>query len=116
MSFLQLAGTGRVDEAYERFIAPEFIHHNQHFPGDRESLKAAMAAAHRHSPNKAVEVRRIFEDGDFVITLSNVVGSGPVASSVAVVHIFRFEGDRVVELWDLGQALDPDSPNRNGAF
>jgi len=115
-SFLKLAGTGRVDEAYERFIAPEFTHHNQYFPGDRESLKTAMARAHEHSPNERVDVKRVLEDGDFVVTLSHVVGSGADASSVAVVHIFRFEGDHVVELWDLGQALNPDSPNENGPF
>jgi len=34
----------------------------------------------------------------------------------AVVHIFRFEDDRIVELWDLGQAIPQDSPNRHGMF
>jgi hypothetical protein len=37
-------------------------------------------------------------------------------SGVAVVHIFRFNGDRVVELWDVGQTIPADSPNRDGAF
>jgi hypothetical protein len=32
------------------------------------------------------------------------------------VHIFRFAGDRVVELWDVAQPLPADSPNENGAF
>jgi predicted SnoaL-like aldol condensation-catalyzing enzyme len=35
---------------------------------------------------------------------------------VAVVHIFRFDGDKVVELWDLGQLLSKDSRNERGAF
>ena len=29
IEFLKLAGTGKVREAYDRFIAPDFIHHNQ---------------------------------------------------------------------------------------
>ena len=31
-------------------------------------------------------------------------------------HIFRFDGDRVVELWDVSQAAPEDSPNRRGMF
>jgi len=37
-------------------------------------------------------------------------------ADIAVVHIFRFENNKVVELWDLGQVIDPKSPNTNGLF
>ena len=29
---------------------------------------------------------------------------------------FRFQGDRIVELWDLGQPVPEKSPNENGMF
>jgi predicted SnoaL-like aldol condensation-catalyzing enzyme len=115
-TFLTLASCGKVDEAYAQFIAPEFVHHNQYFKGDRESLKTAMAEAHATSPNKRIDIKRVFEDGDFVITHSHVLRGNPSDPDVAVVHIFRFAGEKVVELWDLGQLLSKDSPNRNGAF
>jgi predicted SnoaL-like aldol condensation-catalyzing enzyme len=115
-TFLKLASAGRVDEAYAQFIAPDFVHHNQYFKGDRESLKSAMAEAHEKSPNKLIDVKQVFEDGDFVITHSLVVRSSPTEPDVAVVHIFKFLGDKVVELWDLGQLLSKDSPNEKGAF
>jgi hypothetical protein len=35
---------------------------------------------------------------------------------IAAVHIFRFEQDRIVELWDVAQPLSKDSPNQNGMF
>jgi len=35
---------------------------------------------------------------------------------VRVVHILRFEGDRIVELWDIGQEIPQDSPNEHGMF
>ena len=114
--FLKLAGFGKADEAYETFIAPAFIHHNQYFRGDRESLKRAMTEAHATSPNKLIDVKQVFEDGDFVITHSLIVRTKPSDPNIAVVHIFRFEGDRVVELWDLGQLLSTSSPNENGPF
>ena len=64
-SFLKMAALGKVQEAYDQYVAPSFIHHN---------------------------------------------------ATSAVVHIFRFEQDRVVELWDLGQPISKDSPNENGLF
>ena len=114
--FLKLAGTGKTDDAYAKFIAPSFVHHNQYFRGDRESLKRAMEEAHVKSPNKRIDVKQVFGDGAFVITHSLVKRTDPAEPDIAVVHIFKFEGDKVVELWDLGQLLSSDSPNENGAF
>jgi predicted SnoaL-like aldol condensation-catalyzing enzyme len=34
----------------------------------------------------------------------------------AVVHILRFEGERIVELWDVSQEIPADSPNTLGMF
>jgi len=116
VEFLTLAGTGHIEDAYARFIAPGFIHHNPYFPGDRESLKSAMAEAHRISPNVLIDVKHAFEDGDFVITHSRIVRRDPNEPEIAVVHVFRFVGDKVVELWDVAQLLSKDSPNENGAF
>jgi predicted SnoaL-like aldol condensation-catalyzing enzyme len=116
VSMLKMASAGDIDAAYAKWVAPTFIHHNQYFKGDRESLKSAMAQAHATSPNKLIDVKQVFEDGEFVITHSLVVRGNPSDPDVAVVHIFRFEADKVVELWDLGQLLSKDSPNENGAF
>jgi predicted SnoaL-like aldol condensation-catalyzing enzyme len=113
-SFLKLAGTGKVQEAYDQYIAPSFIHHNQYFKGDRRSLLEAMQEASKTSPNKSIEIKRVYEDGDTVITHSVVTRRDADAPAIAVVHIFRFEQDRVVELWDLGQPVSKDSPNENG--
>jgi predicted SnoaL-like aldol condensation-catalyzing enzyme len=115
-TFLKMAGSGKTEDAYAKFISASFIHHNQYFRGDRESLKLAMVEAHEKSPNKLIDVKQVFEDGDFVITHSLVVRRNPSDQDIAVVHIFKFEGDKVVELWDLGQLLSKDSPNENGAF
>jgi predicted SnoaL-like aldol condensation-catalyzing enzyme len=36
--------------------------------------------------------------------------------TMAVMHIFRFEGDKIAELWDFGQEAPKDMPNENGMF
>jgi predicted SnoaL-like aldol condensation-catalyzing enzyme len=115
-SFLRMAGTGKVEEAYEQYVAPFFIHHNQSFKGDRQSLLRAMLDASKATPNKSVDIKRVHEDGDTVITQSLVSRQDPQAPDIAVVHIFRFEGDRIAELWDVGQPISKDSPNENGMF
>ena len=104
-SFLKMAGMGRVQEAYDQYVAPSMIH----FKGDRQSLLTAMQEASKATPNKAIEIKHVYEDGDTVITHSLVTRQEPEAPEIAVVHIFRFEQDRIVELWDLGQPISKDS-------
>lgn len=115
ISFLKLAASGRLDEAYNNHIGANFRHHNPYFRGDAESLKAGMAEAHEKFPNTTLDVQHVFEADDLVAVHSRVRHS-PDAPEIAVVHIFRFEGDRIVELWDIGQEAPKDSPNENGTF
>ena len=113
VSFLNMAAMGNVKAAYEKYVAHKFIHHNQYFKGDRQSLLTAMEEASKVSPNKSFEVKQAFTDGDFVVTHSLVVKS---EMNISVVHIFRFEKNQVVELWDVGQQIIKNSPNENGLF
>lgn len=115
-AFLQRAGSGNVEEAFAQFVAENFTHHNQYFKGDRASLAAAMEQASRDSPNAAIDVYHIYEDGQTVITHSRVTRADPSAPAIAVVHIFRFDQDKIVELWDISQPIVPNSPNENGLF
>jgi predicted SnoaL-like aldol condensation-catalyzing enzyme len=116
ITFLKMAGSGDVRAAYEKFIASTFIHHNLYFKGDRESLMKAMEEAHEKRPNKSIDVKHVYQDGNTIITHSQVLRREPHAAPIAVVHIFRFENHRVVELWDLGQEIMKNSPNEHGAF
>jgi predicted SnoaL-like aldol condensation-catalyzing enzyme len=115
-SFLKYAASGDVKRAYAEYVAADFVHHNQYFAGDRASLMTAMEEAHKTSPNTAFEIKRVVEEGDTVVTHSLVMKAKPEPMAIAVVHIFRFRGGRIVELWDLGQQILKDSPNKNGLF
>jgi predicted SnoaL-like aldol condensation-catalyzing enzyme len=44
------------------------------------------------------------------------VKQNPEDRSGAVVHIFRFAGNHIVEMWDLGQQIPDNMPNENGMF
>src|SRR5438552_7615486 len=101
ISFLKLAASGKLDEAYANYISPTFRHHNPYFAGDAESLKTGMAQAHEQFPHTTLEVQHVLEEGDLVAVHSRVRHSSETLE-IAVVHIFRFEGDRIAELWDVG--------------
>ena len=114
ISFLTNAASGKLDEAYSK-VSANFRHHNPYFKGDAKSLKAGMAEAAAKFPNTTLDIQRVFEDDDLVAIHSRVRHS-PDTPEISVVHIFRFEDDRVAELWDVGQEAPKDSPNENGLF
>ncbi len=115
VSFLRLVATGKVREAYRRHIGPGFRHHNPFFRGDADSLMLAMEENAAKNPHKILEVKRALEEGDIVAVHSHVKQKQEDLGG-AVVHIFRFNNDRIVEFWDLGQPIPENSPNENGMF
>ena len=115
VSFLKQVASGNVREAYQNFVGPEFRHHNPYFPGDADSLMMGMEESAVNNPHKILEVRLAIQDGDIVAVHSHVK-QNPNDLGGAVVHIFRFQEDKIVELWDIGQPIPEDSVNQNGMF
>jgi predicted SnoaL-like aldol condensation-catalyzing enzyme len=115
LGFLNAVASGQVREAYERYVAPGFRHHNPFFRGDADSLLHAMEQNAKKHPDKVFEVQSAIEEGDRVAVFSRV-RQNPKDRGGAVVHIFRFEGGRIAELWDIGQAVPAEKINENGMF
>ena len=114
-TFLRLAATGQVRAAYERFVGKGFVHHNPYFPAGADSLRKGMEAAAKKFPRTRIEPQRVLETGNLVAVHSRVRHQ-PKGRDIAVAHIFRFRGERIVELWDVAMELPKRSPNRRGAF
>ena len=115
ISFLNLAASGKVREAYSKFVGAGFRHHNPFFEGSAEALMAGMEENALQNPNKVLEVKQAIAEGELVAVHSHV-RQNPEDLGAAVVHIFRFENGRIVELWDLGQPLPAQSPNQYGMY
>ena len=115
LEFLRLCARGEVDAAFKRHVADDFVHHNPWFAHDRESLRWAMAQAAAAEPDKAFEPKQVVDGGDRIAVLSRL--RRPAAGvEMAVMHLLRFEGGRIIELWDVGQQVPADSPNALGPF
>ncbi|MBM7619763.1 putative SnoaL-like aldol condensation-catalyzing enzyme [Bacillus tianshenii] len=115
VDFLKLVASGSVREGFAQYISDDFTHHNPFFKGDAESIMLAMEENAEQNPDKVFNVKLALEEGDHVAVHSHVKQNAEDLGA-AVVHIFRFEGDVVVELWDLGQAVPAESLNKNGMF
>ncbi|HYD03017.1 MAG TPA: ester cyclase [Alphaproteobacteria bacterium] len=116
-NFLKLAAAGKVDEAYEKYVDKKFIHHNVWYPHDRQSLMDGMKDSDKKMPNKKFIIKKILEEKDTVATHSYIKMKmkGKVWEG-SVVHIVKIKNGKIVEMWDIGQEIPKDSPNRKGAF
>lgn len=113
--FLLLSAKGKSREAFQKYTSDNFIHHNAFFKGDAQSLMIAMEENAIKIPNKVFEIQRALVDGNFVAVHSRVQLRSPDVE-IAVIHIFKFENDKIVELWDFGQTVPADIVNENGMF
>ena len=115
LDFLQLVMAGSITEAYDNYVNMHGKHHNMHFSAEFESLKKGMVENFTQFPNKRIMVKNVLGDCDLVAVHSNIIMK-PGEPGIAAVHIFRFEAGKIVEMWDIGQSIPLDSPNRLGAF
>lgn len=113
--FLQLASKGESRKAFELYVSDKFKHHNAYFKGDGHSLMVAIEESAKKNPNKIFEIQRALEDGNLVAVHSRVKQTQS-DTEIAVMHIFRFENDEIVELWDFGQSVPTEVVNENGMF
>jgi predicted SnoaL-like aldol condensation-catalyzing enzyme len=115
VDFLQMVVAGKIPEAYKKYVDMRGRHHNPFFPAGFSELEDAMMQDETRHPGKQLRVKNVLGDGDLVAVHSHLV-IRPGETEMAVVHIFRFAGERIVEMWDCGQILPADSPNGDGTF
>ena len=115
VEFLTLVCNGQVREAYARHVAPGFRHHNPWFRGDAAALMQGMVENAEKNPDKTLQVKQALQEGERVAVFSHV-RHNPGELGYALVHIFRFEGEHIAELWDIAQAVPEQPANENPMF
>jgi predicted SnoaL-like aldol condensation-catalyzing enzyme len=115
VDFLQMVVARKIDEAYTKHIDMNGKHHNAYFAAGFPILREAMKEAHRENPDTELRVKHVLGDGDMVMVHSHVIMK-PGELGVAVVHMFRFENGKIVEMWDCGQAIAESIINTDGVF
>jgi predicted SnoaL-like aldol condensation-catalyzing enzyme len=118
LSFIDIAwNKHNAQEGFSKYWIPDAFHHPGR-PGDEDPV--ATDKFLKSLPNFHYDVKRVFADGNFVITQSlatGTPGAGAPASDAApgdppkakvgdeIVDIFRLENGKVVEHWDVVQAI-----------
>jgi len=115
VQFLRLVTSGKIDEAYQKFVDIDGKHHNCYFPAGIAILKQAMVDNHKQFPVRTFDIKHVLGDGNMVAVHSHL-RMNETDNGMVTVHFFRFAGDKIVEFWDCGQQIPADMPNKDGAF
>jgi predicted SnoaL-like aldol condensation-catalyzing enzyme len=121
LEYFKLVVAGKFKEGL-RFFVPDCKTHNPYVAGDMEVLTDAMVAANKEGSAKYPEaefaVKHVLADGDFVAAYTQLLSnkSKPNEGGLRQIHLFLFEGNKIVEYWDVTQQVTPNMPNASGAF
>lgn len=104
---------GRAREALDEYVGDQYIQHSPTIPDGEEGFIASIEAV--SSPNFVYETKRVIAQGDHVVlhNYMSLSGEGP---GFAVMDIFRLEGGKIVEHWDVIQPIPEDPANDNTMF
>ena len=104
----------RVAEAFEFLVADDYRQHNPNLPDGPAAAIEGLTPKFDGSPDARFEVQRILVDGD--LAMVHVKATRPGIPPTAVADIYRFENGRIVEHWDVLQAMPPDPVSAHPLF
>ena len=100
-------------EAADKYIVENYIQHNPSVADGRAALKEALKIWFKNAPKEKIDIQHIAADGDLVfIHTRSKMGS----KIFSVIDIFRIEGDKVAEHWDVIQEVPAKAANDHPMF
>jgi predicted SnoaL-like aldol condensation-catalyzing enzyme len=99
------------EQAVEKYVGSRYTQHNPQAPDGPEAFIGFVRAF----PEAHVDIRRVFAEGDIVITHSLLKFTPDDPGTVAV-DFFGLEDGKVVEHWDVLQPFPEESANPHPMF
>ncbi|GJM08897.1 MAG: hypothetical protein DHS20C11_11730 [Lysobacteraceae bacterium] len=104
-----------VRKAFETWVHPDYIQHKPTLPDGREPVIGFLEKLLQRFPNRTFTIHRVIASDDLVAVHYHSQAT-PEDLGFAVVDIFRVEDCRMVEHWDVVQAVPEQSANDNTMF
>ena len=105
----------KVKEGFDTYVGTKYIQHNPIAADGKEAAVTVLGHVLQQLPGWSYEFKHAYVDGDIAVIHSLVKRDASDRGS-AVVDIFRFEKGKVVEHWDVVQAVPEKSANNNTMF
>jgi predicted SnoaL-like aldol condensation-catalyzing enzyme len=116
LEFFDLAFVKREPaQAVERYLGATYTQHNPTAPDGATVFPTLIAGLFAQAPEASFHLKRAIAEDDLVVLHYNLK-MFPDDLGQAVVDIFRVEGGRIVEHWDVIQPVPAESANTNGMF
>lgn len=115
LAFYEAALNNKDFEAASRLVGGRYVQHNPLITDGIDGLRGFIAYLRDTFPELHSEIKNIFAEGDFVIAHVHGVRV-PGQPGSAIVDIFKLEGGKIVEHWDVIQPVPEHTENPNGMF
>ena len=102
-------------DAAAKYFGQRYIQHNPNAQDGIEGFRKFIEFRREKFPAAKSEIKRALADGDMVILHVHSVRE-PGERGVAIIDIFRLEGGKIVEHWDVVQPIPEKAANENGMF
>jgi predicted SnoaL-like aldol condensation-catalyzing enzyme len=102
-------------KAFETWVAPDYIQHNPVAKDGRDNAIAALQPFFESMPQLRYTVKMVIAEGDKV-AVHNHLQMNATDRGSAVVDIFRVANCKIVEHWDVIQAIPEKSANAHPMF
>ncbi|MBI1452875.1 MULTISPECIES: ester cyclase [Acinetobacter] len=99
----------------DQYIGAEYIQHNPHVPNGKAPFVNYFSQYFKDHPQAKSVIKRSAAEGDLVY-LHVHSQENPQDRGVAIVDIFRVKEGKIVEHWDVQQAIPAESANQNSMF
>lgn len=104
-----------VRKAFTDWVHEDYIQHNPIAKDGRDNAIAALEPFWKSMPTLRYTVARVIIEGDLAV-VHNKLQMNPADRGSAVVDIFRIEGCKIKEHWDVIQAIPEKSANDHPMF
>ncbi|MFJ2112820.1 MULTISPECIES: nuclear transport factor 2 family protein [unclassified Streptomyces] len=101
--------------ALDRYWGSGYQQHNPTIPNGIPGVKAGLGSYFAQFPELKVEPKRVIAEGDLVAVHSNYIPA-PGQRGQAIIDLFRVQGGKIVEHWDVVQDVPEKSANDNTMF